>query len=420
MTPQGDVRTLGMAGAILGIPESLMATQDNPAGLTLTLDQPGIQSGRQWLKAPRVFGPNTRLETLQTQVGGGYQGWGLSFGSLSRQIDQSEDTILSQQALYLGFARSFSERKLSLGVQLLLHSADLSSPLESRSGQAPGIGAGILYRFPYRILAGASFHTGSELSLEDVRAPIHIPWRMGIGLGFAPNRALRLGVSGVWVGATSQARLLSDPSRAVGAQPQFQPRIGLSYSLLDTERADLQITSGLYHESSRITGERARLHYTYGLNMSIWLLNINAGADRAEQFHNRSIYVGLNVVKLLQRFELLPTLNTLPPEGTRKLFPNPFVMDERGLALNLVEDPSNSKKGLSLQQATQELPLRLEKKIKDLQKRSPLELSGDLLNTVEKIPEEVFESVEEVSGEVLDTLNELPVHLPTKMVPGLN
>src|SRR4051812_35982784 len=36
-TPQGDLRTVGMAGATIGLADSFMAASGNPAGLAMTL-----------------------------------------------------------------------------------------------------------------------------------------------------------------------------------------------------------------------------------------------------------------------------------------------------------------------------------------------------------------------------------------------
>ncbi len=379
--PQGDIRTVGMAGSNWALADSLIATQENPAGLALTLDQPGIHVTRGWLTSPTLFGDGVRLDSTKSQLGGTYKGWGFAFGSNSRQVDGNNDLRLQHNSWVLGTARSFLDRKLSLGIQAMTHTAILTEENVHHGGESIGFGVGAIYRFPYRILLGGSFLSGTSVSLEDIKNPVKIPWNAGLGLAFVPNHAFRVSVSLLTTAATPNSRLLLDESRSLGEDLTLQPRLGFSYRALDQERLKVTLTAGSYYDPARIEGVSSRFHATAGVSVAAWIFSLGVGVDTASGYLNRNVSAGLNLVRTLQWAELLPTWGTPPPPEDRRLLPDPFVFDEHGLPRNLVDNPGTGHRQIDILEASQEIPKRLEKRI------------SDFTNSVEEISSEVLETI---------------------------
>src|SRR5690606_250904 len=57
----GDVQTIGMAGATVGLGDTLVGALDNPAGLALTLDSTGALYSQNSISDKTIQNPNERL-----------------------------------------------------------------------------------------------------------------------------------------------------------------------------------------------------------------------------------------------------------------------------------------------------------------------------------------------------------------------
>ena len=250
-TVRGDPRTVGMAGATVGLADTFVATGDNPAGLAMALALGDTHASTNRIYDGHLQDREAPLQASNLGAALSIQNFGISLGLVNiwdeGQFYRLPSTSTPQwiesyvREYRLGGAYRFNDR-LSIGGQLRLANlvqglgpatgAD-SNPSATDSGVA--IGLGLLYRLPQqRLLLGASWSSGSTLDARDsvpssfsllpgFAQPVQIPSRLSLGVGYVPNRLLRADFTIQRVGATPGAALLSSQSSSIGANATITP-----------------------------------------------------------------------------------------------------------------------------------------------------------------------------------------------------
>ena len=198
------------------------------------------------------------------------------------------------------------------------------------SGSTASWNLGALYRFTDSWVAGISFFppfdvgpdSNASTNLSGFNQSILSPGILGLGLGFMPNRFFKAGISILAVGGTQNTALLYDQNIAYGKKLSFQPRIGASYVFFEYPFLSMELALGLYDEVSRIEAQDNRFHKTFALDVNPWFINTGIGADGASHYYNWIVSLGVDVVRTLRTFEIIPKD---PVPNLKGSFPSPIT-----------------------------------------------------------------------------------------------
>ncbi|MBC7692912.1 MAG: hypothetical protein H7222_14210 [Methylotenera sp.] len=352
---RGDIRTVGMAGATVGLGDTFFASTENPAGLAMTVKTGDTHVTSNDIEDPYLQNAAYPIHLSSAGAALNLYPWGFSIGSLTPYREgqpywQASDPATSAVAARnydltlheyrASVARVFWDDRLSVGLSFNLGIAreTYSQPgMEiSQSSTRAGFTWGSTYQFPKRLLLGASYASAAYYKFEpDARTTpqgffqeMDVPSRIGLGLGWIPNRFFRSDLTVYGIGATPRAGLLRDQNVTAGNNFTLQPRAGASYVFADYRNVRGTVFAGSYFETSRISGEASRLHATSGLEAKFWCVNFGVGIDAAPNYQNSIFSIGLDPFTLLAKMGVIPED---PPSILGGLFPNPFYYSDDGL-----------------------------------------------------------------------------------------
>ena len=79
-TVRGDIRTVGMAGATVGLADTYLAAVDNPAGLAMTMNTGDLNFTRNWIYDSNVQDGLTPITSNSMGAALNMHPWGFSIG----------------------------------------------------------------------------------------------------------------------------------------------------------------------------------------------------------------------------------------------------------------------------------------------------------------------------------------------------
>ncbi len=358
---QGDLRTVGMGGATVGLADTFIAAIDNPAGLAMTVGVGDIHYATTSIHDGHVQRFDTAPDTNSVGLALGLYPWAVSFGYLSRYREDATYSLpslaikpiqlsVTTREFVLSAARVFAHDRLSLGVAVILGQAvrELDSGAlkidRSYASYTGGVSLGITGQLPRRLLLGISFssplHYSAASASEQKTLPVpgffqsvEVPWRVSLGLGFVPNRFFRADLTVHLFTATPHTALVRDETALVGQSITLQPRLGIAYVFADYKEFKSTLFAGTYFESSRIATAGNRPHGTAAVEARIWIFTFGGGVDFADDYENYLFSIGVDVFGVLARLHVIPVFWTPP---SNRMFPHPFKFSDAGLARPLV------------------------------------------------------------------------------------
>jgi hypothetical protein len=389
---QGDIRTVGMSGATLGLADTFIAALDNPAGLAMTLSGADSNFASTTIHDGNVQNFQSTMTGSNFGVALNTYPWGFSLGYNAR-THEGQEYVLStvpNDVAYLSTAtREFSisvarvllKNRLSLGWSMILGQAENqmeflknTAPNTAYHSYALASNFGALYRFPHRFLLGISYRLPMHYTVNQAASPseipgffqpIDVPWRLGLGLGWIPNRFFRADLSVFAIGPTAGTALLRDDTTLVGQQTTFQPKIGGAYNFIDFKELKATAFLGLYYETSRIDNETGRSHITSGIEIKPWILSLGAGSDFAKNYKNLILSLGVDIFKVMEKLDIIPTMPHSPYAGA---LPGPDAYSTTGLPSTLIrnEKPPQGQQGPNPIQIGLDIPKKIKQKAKQI------------------------------------------------------
>lgn len=333
---RGDTNTVGMAGATVAIPSSISAAETNPAGYAMLTGPVSAQINQTTLSDPRIQRNGEPISSSQWGLSVSPMPWAYSVSYYSSATEggiyvspNTGDTVkteVSVKELRFTVGRSFLNDTLALGASLNL--AKAVRELDNTASNAFGLSyrLGMLARLPKHFLIGASFapeisigpasHPDPQSIMPGFNQTVRQPMQAAIGLGWVPSRFFTAGLSATYVGNTDNTALLADESITTGATPTWVPRLGARYTLAEYDHFTLDASAGSYFETSRIEGQSSRLHVTGGIEANPYFINLGAGFDFSSGYRNLSVSLGVDIVRTLRAFDIIPKDATTPYRGT--------------------------------------------------------------------------------------------------------
>ena len=412
---RGDARTVGMAGATVGLADTFVAAGDNPAGLALALSLGDTHASTNRIHDGQLQDTRAAIQASSLGAALAIDRFGLSLGLTNIWdegqfyrigADPTPQWIESYVREYrIGGAYRLHDR-LSLGAQLRF--ASLIQGLGPEEGadanptatdSALGLGLGMLYRLPkQRILLGASWSSSIRMdasgavpstfsALPGYAQPVLVPSRFSIGAGYVPNRLLRADFTIQRVEATPGAALLGDQSRSAGSKPTIEPHLGFAYTFADFKPIRGLFFGGTYLQPSRIQDQPARLHVTFGAELKWSFLNFGLGLDRASSYDNYLASVGVDPFRVMELLDFIP--RSTPPEP-RGFLANPWHESDEGLAPHLRNSSKpDAAPAVDPFEAGRQLPKKIEKRVKSF-------TPGQVIETLQGIPGAIQDDIEDV------------------------
>lgn len=385
---RGDLRTIGMAGALVGLGDSWAGATYNPAGLGLTLGYTGAQINTNRIKDGFVQTEDQEVRTSNYGAFASTYPWGFAMGYWSPQkvgarygLPNNGGTITHQHVVdefRVSAARSFFDHKLAVGLGLIYGQgrAELGFPgntsanRQEKNASLSG-SLGVLYQLDKRILLGLSFTLpvtykiggrqpntpGISNYFQDIKSPAII----GLGIGWIPNNIFRAGFSVMRISATENTALFSDQNRAVGASATYQPSFGIEYRWADFKNFQGKVNLGSYLEAARLSDIGPRFHWTGAFEANPYIFNLGFAYDRGSNYRNSIFSFGIDILRTLRWIDVIPQESR---RVYRRWFANPFRYSDNGLPRTLVTnwDGSGSTPGEIIDIGKQ-IPKRLGKKV---------------------------------------------------------
>ena len=367
---KGDNNTIGMGGATVALPNSIAAMEGNPAGFAMNLGGLAAQINSLHLKEPGPDHSNAEITEYQWGLGTSIPPWGFGVTYYSPSTEHVANSEVSVRELRLSAARLIG-KKASVGIALQYNKGIRKFDDKDYSGSHFSFQLGVLYRLEDHWVLGASFTPAIDIapSEEDdhissygFNRSIRIPSISAFGIGFMPNRFFKAGASLLAVSSTSNTALFYDQSIGVGQRYSLQPRLGASYILADFHSFKIELAVGTYYAVSRVDGEVSRLHGTFGLDVNPWFFNTGIGADLASNYKNWSVSIGIDLVRTMRTFELIPKDPVAPFDGT---FPSPLKISANGLADGFTQDEPKTASPPTVsdvQKIVEDIPKRIQEK----------------------------------------------------------
>jgi hypothetical protein len=334
---KGDNNTIGMAGAIVALPNSIAGMEYNPAGYAMNLGGLSAQINSFTNKEPNLNHGNTHYQDYEWGLGTSIPPWGYGLSYYSPTTEHSDTTEVSVREVRISVARMFGN-DLAVGASFGFDKGIRKVNGQDLSGSHISAQVGALYKFADHWVFGASYTpgltigpTGNELSpaIASFNQNIEVPHVIALGVGFMPNRYFKAGFSILGVSGTPGTALLYDQTVSNGTSFTVQPRLGGSYILGEWRSFKVELAVGTYYESSRVAGIPNRTHGTFGLDMNPWFINTGIGTDIAKGYVNWSFSIGIDLVRTFRSFKIIPPDPVPFYEGA---FPPIFTIDANGLA----------------------------------------------------------------------------------------
>jgi hypothetical protein len=422
-TTRGNLRTVGMAGATLGLGDPFAAAGENPAGLALTMPVGQTYASANQVRDSNLQSTEAAIQAASVGAGLQFREWAFGLSAVntwgegqfyripdgSGGFSEPQNIDLFVREYRLGAAKRFLGERLALGAQIRF--GDFTRSLGTASNPwnnwgahsyALGLTAGALYRLPYRLFLGAALSSpmhysggGSPPSFEELPGlsqPARSPLKGGIGLGFIPNRIFRADFTLHFAGATPTSALLSDETRSVGESTTLEPRLGAAYIFGDFKSMRATAFGGSYLEPVRIEGTSTRLHGTGGVELKWSFLNFGLGFDVATGYRNLLATFGVDPIVVMKKLDLIPPIPTPNPKG---FLPPVLYRSDEGLPPMIRERKSrrNAPPGLDPLQIGRDLPRKLGEKVRNFK-------PGQVIDTIRDLPSEIEDDLQEVGSEI--------------------
>jgi hypothetical protein len=102
---------------------------------------------------------------------------------------------------------------------------------------------------------------------------------------------------------------------------------------------------GSYYETSRLSGYGDRAHLTTGLDVNPFFVNLSVGFDLASDYRNYMMGIGIDIVRTLRFFDIIPEDPTPHYDGT---LPCPVEISADGLPEAMTTDEIRMAPSISL------------------------------------------------------------------------
>ncbi len=389
-TVQGDIRTVGMGGATVGLADTFIAAIDNPAGLAMTVGVGDVHYATNTIHDENIQRFDNAPETQSIGLALGIYPWALSVGYLSRYREDStyqlpylvpkpvELSVITRE-LVLSAARVFWHNRIAVGVGVILGQAEraLEVPAlkidRSFASYTAGASLGVTAQLPRRFLLGLTFASPQHYSAaspsqqQSLPVPgffqsVELPWRVSAGLGFIPSRFFRADFTLHLFTATPHTALVRDEQAVFGLRVTLKPRLGLGYVFAEFRQFKATFFAGTYYESTRIAGTSNRFHGTFGAEARIWVITFGAGLDFADRYRNYLFSAGVDVFGLMARLHMIPEFWTPPSE---RIMPPAMNWSDEGLARPLQAHWKPSPRDVDPIKVGLDIPRNLEKGIRN-------------------------------------------------------
>jgi hypothetical protein len=383
---QSDTNTTGMAGATVALPSSVSAAEFNNAGYAMETGSISAQINRVSITDKRIQPDGQEIDSSQWGVAVSPPPWGFSLSYYSPMTESDSyyspntfdplKTEVSLKELRFTVARSFLDGHVAIGASAELDKAVRELGSYSYDSYAPSFFLGALIRIQDHLVFGASYlppltigaapNQPDQAELPGFNQAILRPSQLDFGVGWVPNRFFKTGLSLSYVGDTANTALLYNQSEATGATPTWVPRLGASYVIAEFSNFKSELALGTYYAASRIEGQSSRMHATSGLDINPYFFNIGLGFDLASDYNNIMIGVGIDIVRTLRTFNIIPKDPTPPLNG---FLPNAKRLSADGLPEAMTTGEKRSSNPVSLgdvKQIVQELPTNIADKVEGL------------------------------------------------------
>jgi hypothetical protein len=384
---QSDTNTTGMAGATLALPSTISSAEYNPAGYAMQTGSISAQINQMSVKDLTLQPNGSPIESGQGGIGISPPPWGFSISYYSPMTERDSynspltlnrlKTEVSLKEYHFTVARSFFDSKLAIGVSAEVNKAVRELGLISYNTYAMSYDVGILYRARDRLMFAASYvprltiGTSGEADNKELpgfNQPITRPEQVSFGAGWVPNRFFKAGTSLTYVGVTNDTALLYNQSKTTGSHPTWIPRLGASYTFAEFSNFKSELALGTYYAGPRVEGGPSRFHVTAGLEANPYFVNIGVGFDLSQDYQNIMIGVGIDIVRTLRTFKIIPKDPTPPYNG---FLPKMHALSPEGLPDPMTvgdKSKSASPPGLAdVGKIIQEAPNNLVKKVQGRQ-----------------------------------------------------
>jgi hypothetical protein len=336
-----------MAGATVALPASISAAQTNPAGYALETGSVSAQINRITVYDMRIQPDGQPIDSSQWGFAASPPPWGFSItyyspitenaNYLSPLSGNSDLTEVSIKELRVNVSRTFFDSQLALGISGELVKAVREIGPYSYDSEVPSFMLGALYRLPKHIVLGAGYIPPLTIgpNSNDYPQPEMVgfnrsvlrPSEVDLGVGWVPNRFFKIGLQATYAGDTTNTALLADQTVETGGHPTWVPRLGESYVIADFKNFKSEWAVGTYYETSRLSGQSDRTHLTTGLDVNPWFINLNAGFDLASDYRNFMMGIGIDIVRTLRFFDIIPNDPTPHYDG---VLPAPMEISADG------------------------------------------------------------------------------------------
>jgi hypothetical protein len=173
-TVSGDVRTIGMAGATVGLADTFLATRDNPSGLAMTLQGADENYVTNQVSDSHVQNPSSPISTENFGVAVSLHPWAFSLGLVTTSREGQTYAIpstpgfnsvtVTSRELRMSAARLLLDDRLSVGLSLNIGQGEEEIEPQFQSGPTSvdhvyrlGTTIGGMYQLPNHFLLGASY-----------------------------------------------------------------------------------------------------------------------------------------------------------------------------------------------------------------------------------------------------------------------
>jgi hypothetical protein len=323
---QADTNTTGMAGAVIALPSSISSSESNPAGYAMETGSLSAQINRISITDKRIQPDGQSIDSSQWGLGLSPPPWGFAISYYSPITENATyvspitgDSLLtevSMKELRFTVSRSFFDSRLALGFSAELVKAVRELGPYSYNSDAPSYNLGALYRLPDHFILGAGYtppltigpnaNNIAQNELPGFNQAVLRPSELDLGIGWVPNRFFKTGFQVSYVGDTANTALLYDQTEITGANPTLVPRIGASYVLAEYNNFQSEWAVGSYYATSRVEGQASRLHATTGLEANPYFVNLGIGFDLSSDYQNIMVGVGIDIVRTLRTFDIIP------------------------------------------------------------------------------------------------------------------
>ena len=380
---RGDSQVIGTGGGAFAMPESISASEANPASFGMSLDTVEAQINRYTIRDGAVNRAGDVSKENQGGLGIAVPPWGFGFtyytpyseiGSYATPLSAGVPVHMRVYLTEYHFtvSRILWRDRLSAGLSLEAVKANYEIGTNENTSSTillPRIG--ILYSTSRRIFLGAGFRPGAVLHPDErigenvypgFSAPVEIPAILNLGVGWLPNRYFRTGFNLTVPFGRRGGGLLADQDVNVGNRTTVQPHLGASYVLLEYQNLKIELSAGTYWEMSRIEDSGNRFHKTASVDINPWFVNTSFGFDCAPGYRNLIASLGVDIVRSARFLGLIPKDSVPPLNG---IAPSPLRSSALGLPAGMIENQPKTVKGPDLSDVgkmIEDIPARVSEK----------------------------------------------------------